>query len=65
MPVAYQSNKVKLISTKKKVPEFSIGQEIRWKEERYDNKVPGVGNYDITNFKSLSQASHSSFDSGN
>ena len=37
VPVAYQSNKMRELSNKKKMPEFSIGNEVRFKHSRYDN----------------------------
>ena len=43
----------------------TIGGEKRFKDNQYDTKTPGVGQYNVISFKSLGKAAESTFDLGN
>ena len=42
---------------RKRYPHFSMGQEPRWREKRFETMGPGPGNYNINKFNSLENGS--------
>lgn len=60
IPVQYCQPKT-TNSYKKRNPHVSMGNEPRWRDRQYETKVPGPGNYDISQFNSLESGSQRSF----
>lgn len=43
----------------------TIGTDVRFKANQYNQNTPGVGQYNIISFKNLTRAAESTFDLGN